>query len=145
MREIDGRLGLEWRPLGVSQGQPKWQPQGCWRITLRGQSGKTKGLRLWPPDQCDGRLLAYLEAHWLPRVHAAKQYARQWMSEEAEQRQEAERRQGFMAGVDHGELQYALRRAHAERTGAGWSGQQFFGTGGAVKVNDQRAGAGEQN
>lgn len=145
MREIDPRLALEWRPLGVSWGQPDYQPTGCWRIILRSPSGRVRGLRNWPPDACDGRLLDYLETHWLPRVRGHRSYHDEHLSEaglaKKEQAAEREKRAGFLKDADHGEMWYTLRREHAELTGAGWSGRTNFALG-SVKVTDHRACAG---
>ena len=72
IKSIDPNLDVEWRPQGrwwTSFPEYKGKPPagatpGCWRIICRGGSGKYRGLRLWPPDMADGRLVAYLREHW---------------------------------------------------------------------------------
>ena len=117
MKEIDPSLVLEWRPLG------KWRKEaepGCWRLCQRGQSGAIRGMILWPPDMLDGRIIADLEAHWLPRLYDARNYRQQWMSDESDNAKLQAQRDATFAHVDHGRLRWEILRAQ-DAQGAGGS------------------------
>lgn len=126
MREIDPRLSLEWRPLGTN---PATELRtGAWRLMLLGQSGARKGMMLWAPEMMDGRFIAYLETHWLPRLHDARRYLQttEAFSDELADKARRERSKATWSGFDYGELQWHGRRIHAMERGAGESGQQYW-------------------
>ena len=125
MREIDPSLGLEWRTLG------RWSKEaspGCWRITLKGKSGNIKGMRLWPPECADGRLIAYLKTHWLPKIRAWRDYHQtlECFNEELADRKAAERQRREWDKIDHWDMWRAMREADADVRGAGESGQVYW-------------------
>jgi hypothetical protein len=133
VREIDPRLGLEWRPKGQwwtnpmfgdpKKGRPTGASLGSWRLTLDGKSGKTMGLMLLPPwwatSASQGQLEAYLQLHWKPRLQHYGRYVAG-----LETRQETllniQRSKQF-AATDHGQLQWAMRKDEAGRRNDGFS------------------------
>jgi|TARA_B100001123_G_scaffold242944_1_gene271619 hypothetical protein len=143
LREIDPRLALEWRPMGrwwTTFGQKERPPgasYGAWRLTLKGKSGQRMGLKLCPPwwatSASQGELAAYLSRHWLPRLKNIRDYYQttEGFSDELDDKVRRDRRAAAIDRVDHGEIRHESRFAHAESTGAGFSGREFFSAGGS--------------
>lgn len=140
MKEIDPSLVLEWRPLGVWRAGAE---PGCWRLCQRGLSGALRGLILWAPDALDGRFIAYLESHWLPRLYDARNYKQQWMSQEADDRKLKEQRDAQFANIDVGRIHYEVKRANDANGAGGSSCLHHVPVSAPVAVTDKRASAQE--
>ena len=123
MREIDPRLKIEWRPKarwwtgwGMSTRPPEAE-LGGWRLLVQGESGSDRGLKLLPPTwgtsaNC-GELVAYLKAHWLPKIKQWRDYHQSlsMFNEEVAERQTRERRRQAWESIDHNEMWRASRTA----------------------------------
>jgi hypothetical protein len=140
LREIDPRLGLEWRPMGLwwttwMAERPPGAAPGCWRLTLKGKSGRRKGMMLCPPwwgtSAQAGELVAYMKVYWAPRLKDIRDfYANtEAFSDELTEKASRDRRMAALDKIDHGILRHHSRGNHADRTGAGFSGREYFSAG----------------
>ena len=124
MKRIDPALGIEWDPYGIwwPTHKQKEPPQGfgygAWRITVRGKSGAKRGLRMWPPTCCDGRLIDHLRETWGRRAYLYRNamaaqsqddYDRYMAQMEQQERQPFE---DWWESIDHSEAYRAAKAAN---------------------------------
>mgnify|MGYP003655754622 FL=1 len=149
MREIDPNLRLEWRPMGQwwttwAQKRPSGASFGAWRLTVGGKSGERRGMMLCPPwwatSAHGGELVAYLNTHWAPRLRSMRDYygTTEAFSDDLTEKASKERRMSALDKIDHGGLRHVQRYHHANATGAGFSGREYFSAG---MGGDARLGA----
>jgi hypothetical protein len=141
MREIDSALDLEWRPMGQwwttwgDSNRPSGASYGAWRLTVKGESGERRGMMLCPPwwgtSANSGELVAYLYAHWAPRLRSIRDYysTTEAFSDDLSERASKERRMSALDRIDHGALRHIQRHQHAMNTSAGFSGREYFSAG----------------
>lgn len=120
--EIDERLVVQWDPEGIwwtpaSRVPPGVQERGGWWLALRGDSGALRGIRMWPPDCADGRLVDYLRATWGQWIFALRStsspdHVRRQRLDNVKATRKALEQQLFDAWwdkIDHGEMHRAVR------------------------------------
>ena len=122
IKAVDEHLDLEWRPNGRIQGHPP----GCWRVPLRGNSGVTKGLFLWPPGYTmQTALLHHINNTWKRKLFLIRSAQAATCQEDYERymRQMNEKKKEpfnkWWDTVDHGETYRALK---AENEAPKWRG-----------------------
>lgn len=130
IHEIDPHLVVEWVPFGRWWTTPQTPPGatlGCWRIGVRGLSGTVQGLRMWPPDCADGRLVRFLTETWKRnlwkmRNPAAWSREQEALREEADRKAEQARFDAWWNQQDHGALYRAIRSEHeSPKWRGGWA------------------------
>ena len=121
MRDIDPHLALEWRPHGQwwdGWAKPKGAELGCWRVVIVGESGRTRGIRLWPPHHMDGRFIHWLREFWEAKLFRLRgrgwsdQDARDLMAAQASEDRASEEAR-FMEKwkrADHSALRHAVKK-----------------------------------
>lgn len=135
IEEIDPHLVVEWDPEGVwwvpaSRVPPGVHELGAWRLALRGVTGATRGMRMWPPECADGRLVDYLKATWGAYIFALRSQATSAEVRRAriermradKAKYDAELFDSWWRTVDHGEMHRAVRQAHEDdKWRGGWA------------------------
>ena len=133
--EIDPHLVVEWDPEGVwwipaSRCPRGVMERGAWHLSLRGVSGALRGMRMWPPECADGRLVDYLKATWgayifILRSQASDAQARRERIarlKSEKEKYDAHLFDSWWDTIDHGEMHRAVKELHNDpKWRGGWA------------------------